>query len=34
MANKKEIESFESLVSQLRDSIAENTRGKQMRELV
>ena len=34
MANKKEIESFESLVSQLRDSIAENTSGEQMRELV
>lgn len=34
MANKKEIESFESLVSQLRDSIAANTSEEQMRELV
>lgn len=34
MANKKEIESFESLVSQLRDSIAANTSEEQMRELL
>ena len=34
MANKKEIETFESLVSQLRDSIAANTSEENMRELV
>lgn len=34
MANKKEIESFESLVTQLKDNIAANTSEEQMRELV
>ena len=34
MANKKEIESFESLVSQLKDNIAANTNEEQMKELV
>ena len=34
MANKKETESFESLVSQLKDSIAANANEVQMRELV
>lgn len=34
MANKKEIESFESLVSQLKDNIAANSSEEQMRELV
>ena len=34
MANKKEIETFESLVTQLKDNIAANTSEEQMRELV
>lgn len=34
MANKKEIETFESLVTQLKDNIAANTSEENMRELV